>query len=82
MGVGFFVAAFSLWFWCPPFILSVVLILPMLIDGILQNKTAYESNNILRLITGILFAYGLITFIVICDIWAYQQGQYVKEIML
>lgn len=53
--------------------------LPMIFDGVLQKKTDYESRNPLRLVTGILFAYGLIDFIVACDIWAYHQGQGLKE---
>lgn len=53
--------------------------LPMIFDAVLQKKTDYESCNPLRLVTGILFAYGLIDFIVVCDIWAYHQGQGLKE---
>lgn len=81
MGIGFLIAAVSLWFYRPLFWVSIVLMLPLIIDGTMQKKTAYESNNILRFITGILFAYGLIAFIVICDIWAYNLGETVEQMI-
>ena len=36
-----------------------LLIIPMIIDGYLQLLTSYLSNNLLRLITGILFGIGI-----------------------
>lgn len=38
---------------------SCVLLLPLIIDGLAQLCTSYESNNLRRLWTGILFGYGL-----------------------
>ncbi len=35
---------------------SMVLAIPMIIDGTIQQKTSYVSNNIKRVITGIFFA--------------------------
>lgn len=34
--------------------------IPMVADGLIQLLTSYESNNMRRLMTGILFGYGLI----------------------
>lgn len=38
----------------------LLLAIPMLIDGILQHKTKYVSNNLKRVITGILFGPSLV----------------------
>ena len=81
MGIGFLIAAVSLWFFRPSFWVTVFLTLPMIIDGVLQLKTSYESNNILRFFTGILFCYGIIAFIVVCDIWAYNLGEQVEALL-
>ncbi|MCM1228046.1 MAG: DUF2085 domain-containing protein [Clostridium sp.] len=45
------------WFYC------LIMFLPMLLDGIIQYKTAYTSTNIKRLLTGFLFGVGFIYFI-------------------
>ena len=81
MGIGFLFAVISLWFFRPPFLWTIPFMIPMLLDGILQLKTAYESTNIRRLITGILFAYGIIAFVVVGTIESYHLGQYVKELI-
>lgn len=44
-------------------ITSVILIIPMAIDGTIQFFTNYLSNNTKRFITGILAGYGFIQFI-------------------
>ncbi len=36
------------------------MMLPLIIDGMLQRLTSYESRNIRRLITGIMFGIALI----------------------
>lgn len=63
--------------------LTLLMTIPIIIDGFLQLKTKYESNNIKRLITGILF--GLIFFSLIYNIndltikSALNKAQYVRE---
>lgn len=42
-----------------PNIKYMILIFPLIIDGFLQLLTMYESTNLLRLITGILFGIGI-----------------------
>lgn len=81
IGIGFLLAVVSLWFYRPPFVLAVLLMIPMIVDGILQLKTAYESRNIIRCITGLLFCYGFISFWVIGEIFSYGLGQSVKEMI-
>lgn len=39
--------------------INILFLVPMIIDGFLQLLTKYESNNIKRLITGILFGFAL-----------------------
>lgn len=41
-------------------ILSLLFIIPLIIDGVIQEYFSYESNNRRRFITGVLFSFGLI----------------------
>ena len=41
--------------------ICIVMLFPLLLDGLLQSLTAYESKNWRRLFTGILFGFGLTT---------------------
>ena len=45
---------------CPRFGIVLVMMIPLVFDGFLQKLTSYESGNIRRLITGILFGIALI----------------------
>lgn len=49
--------------------------IPMVIDGFIQLKTSYESNNIKRLITGSLFGYGFCNLFIKSLIFTYLCGQ-------
>lgn len=50
----------TLIFWgCPSFGIVLLLMVPLIIDGSVQKLTSYESGNIRRLITGILFGMAL-----------------------
>jgi len=42
---------------------SVVFIFPCIIDGMIQTFTIYESNNVIRLISGFLFSHGVLVII-------------------
>lgn len=44
----------------PDFQIAALMMLPLIVDGTLQRLTSYESNNIRRLITGILFGIALV----------------------
>lgn len=50
----------SCFFRLPPTWLLALLLLPLVVDGAVQKLSSYESTNIRRLITGILFGYGLV----------------------
>lgn len=43
----------------PPVWVLALLLLPLVADGCIQRTTAYESTNGRRLVTGILFGYGI-----------------------
>ena len=49
----------------PPVWTAVVLLLPLMVDGLVQLLTPYESTNLRRVITGILFGYGFCSLFVI-----------------
>jgi len=54
------------------FLVSLLITLPALFDGLIQSQTKYLSNNYLRLITGILAGIGLIGLsTVFADMCAY-----------
>ena len=38
--------------------ISALMMIPLIIDGTIQHKTDYESNNAKRLASGLLFGYG------------------------
>lgn len=44
-----------------PLSIAVVCILPLVIDGVIQAISTYESNNLLRLLTGVLFGIGIVS---------------------
>ena len=58
----------------PNLILSFVILIPMIADGLLQSLTKYESNNIKRFITGALFGYGIISLFIISTNAAFHYG--------
>lgn len=72
--VGIIVAVISGFFFRLPLLLSLVILIPMLIDGLIQLLTSYESNNIKRFITGFLFGYGLGMLFVLVTAEAFKYG--------
>lgn len=64
---------------CPSFGTVLFLMLPLIIDGFAQRLTPYESGNIRRLITGILFGIALIfTFVYFHRICVWIAGEILK----
>ena len=61
-------------FWLPPMWLTTVCMAPMVLDGVVQMRTAYESCNRRRLWTGLLFGYGLTAFVWISCRWSFGLG--------
>lgn len=57
------------------FLISTLLMLPLILDGLIQLKTSYMSNNIRRLFTGVLFGIGSIEFF----LWMVYINQYIFE---
>ena len=55
---GMVLSLFTFPLWAPPAWVSVLLLLPMLADGMIQQLTRYESRNFRRLWTGLLFGCG------------------------
>lgn len=61
---GIILSFILFWFWKPKVIISILIMLPLILDGSLQALTSYESNNIRRFVTGILFGIGLVSIFV------------------
>lgn len=66
-----------LFFRCPVK-LCVVLMVPMVLDGSIQLLSPYESQNVLRCVTGMLFGFGFwmlfVHSVVFVLTWSYQMG--------
>jgi len=72
--IGIFAFLFSCFFYMPPLWSSFVLMVPLVVDGFTQRLTRYESTNPRRLVTGILFGYGLTAFFVMTNHMAFRFG--------
>ena len=48
----------------PKTVYCLLMLLPLITDGTVQRVTKYESTNIRRLITGILFGMGIIFMLI------------------
>lgn len=57
-GIGILAAILTIGFWHPGISVLFLLLIPMLADSIVQRMTAYESNNIRRVVTGFFFGYA------------------------
>lgn len=49
---------------CPHIGVTLLMMLPLVFDGFLQRLTPYESGNIRRLLTGILFGIAFISLFI------------------
>ena len=66
-------------FGIPRFLYVMLFMFPMVFDGFLQLLTPYESGNIRRLLTGILFGIAFIFFLVYFHrICVYAAGSLLK----
>lgn len=72
--MGILFSLFSCFFFRLSIPVSILILLPMIVDGFVQLKTSYESNNRRRFVTGFLFGYGLFVLFIITTIMAFQFG--------
>ena len=61
-------------FWRPSALVSVLIMVPMVIDGFVQLLTRYESTNFRRFVTGFLFGWGFVSIHIVFHFFAYQFG--------
>ncbi len=47
-----------------PLLIFILMPIPLILDGLIQLKTAYESTNLKRLITGIIAGIGYMSIII------------------
>lgn len=52
----------------------IVFLIPLILDGTIQKVTTYESTNLRRLWTGILFGYGLLSLILYSIVVVFRYG--------
>ena len=58
----------------PNAICSLALLFPLVADGMLQLCTRYESGNLRRLVTGVLFGYALANLLLLSSAAAFRRG--------
>ena len=71
---GILAALIAVWFLRPPYWLMGILMVPMIADGLIQGLTEYESTNWRRLITGILFGFGITMIVIMFLISVFKMG--------
>ena len=71
---GILAGLIAIWFIRPPYWLMAAIMLPMIADGLIQGSTKYESTNWRRLITGILFGFGITMIILMFWIAVFKYG--------
>lgn len=64
---------------CVPFLrcslqVAFLLLVPMILDGFIQLLTKYESTNIRRFVTGLLFGYGFFMLFALSTIASFDLG--------
>ncbi len=57
--IGFFSGFVIVFFLPASFLFVLALLAPMIIDGVIQRLTPYESHNIMRLLTGFIGGVGI-----------------------
>ena len=72
--IGILAALIAVWFLRPPYWLMAVMMVPMAADGLIQGLTKYESTNLRRLITGILFGFGITMIVIMFLISVFKMG--------
>lgn len=79
--IGFLLGVVMLFSYIPPVYVLIIMCIPMVADGLLQRFTAYESGNIRRLITGVLFACGIVCLLAVSVRAVFLLGQNVGNII-
>lgn len=72
--IGALAVPLTAWFGHPPVPVLFALLLPLVLDGVIQLKTSYESTNFRRLATGILFGYGVLSLFVLSHVAVFRCG--------
>lgn len=62
-------------FYRPSIFTLILMMLPMIADGMIQLFTRYESNNVRRLWTGMLFGYALMMLFAVTTMYALEYGR-------
>ena len=63
----------------PKPVIAALLMIPLIIDGMVQALTAYTSTNGRRFVTGVLFGYGLVTLFLFSVVQAFLFGYHLLD---
>ncbi len=73
------VAGLGYAFMHPKPVIAALLMIPLIVDGMVQALTAYTSTNSRRFVTGILFGYSLITLFLFSVVQAFLFGYHLLD---
>lgn len=69
------IASIPLYFFIKPdIVVLIAMMIPMILDGLIQNIFLIESDNVRRFLTGILFGYSLITLFIYSNVYVFNLG--------
>ncbi|RKM62831.1 MULTISPECIES: DUF2085 domain-containing protein [unclassified Butyrivibrio] len=72
--IGVLSSVILFWFWKPSVLISFIMMIPLIADGFIQRLTSYESTNLRRVITGVLFGIGIMALLAHSTIFAFKFG--------
>ncbi|QIB68688.1 DUF2085 domain-containing protein [Aminipila butyrica] len=72
--VGILLLGITYGLYHPPILYAAILLIPMILDGGIQLLTSYESTNVRRFLTGLLFGYGFFHLFLTSIIATYWYG--------
>lgn len=83
---GIFITTCTYFFFHCSELISIILLIPLILDGFIQKFTSYESNNFTRFLTGLLFGFGFASLL----FWSfsfvigkgYLWGQHLRNLYL
>lgn len=76
---GILLGMVLIFFFRPPAWIPGLLAVPLVLDGTVQYFTAYESNNLKRVITGFLFGYALFTLAALICMAGFRHGRHLAS---
>ena len=79
--IGILTSFIVFWARFPGWLIGI-LIIPLLVDGIIQRVSKWESKNLIRLFTGILFAPGFVVLYSYINLYIHLGFTYIAKVVI